>query len=93
MRYDRGLRYGQRGEYTPAEQERRERVRLQAAEWFEAGESTRAVAAWLRMHGRPVTHWRKAWREGGAEALRSKGPVSAESLSAGQWEGLDAELR
>lgn len=45
MRYDRGVRYGQRGGYTRAEQERRERVRLRAAEWFEAGESTKMVAA------------------------------------------------
>ncbi|MEV0169415.1 helix-turn-helix domain-containing protein [Nonomuraea fuscirosea] len=65
------MRYGQRGGYTPAEQERRERVRLQAAEWFEAGESTRTVAVRLRVHERSVTCWRKAWLEGGAQALRS----------------------
>jgi transposase len=93
VRYDRGMRYGQRGGYTPAEQERRERVRLQAAEWFEAGESTKTVAARLRVHERSVTRWRKAWLEGGAQALRSKGPVSREKLSAKQWERLEAELR
>ncbi|MFI6712755.1 winged helix-turn-helix domain-containing protein [Nonomuraea sp. NPDC050478] len=87
------MRYGQRGGYTPAEQERRERVRLQAAEWFEAGESARTVAARLRVHERSVTRWRKAWLEGGTEALRSKGPVSREKLSARQWARLDAELR
>ncbi|MGR6924384.1 winged helix-turn-helix domain-containing protein [[Actinomadura] parvosata] len=87
------MRYAQRGGYTPAEQERRERVRLQAAEWFEAGESTRTVAARLRVHERSVTRWRKAWREGGTSALRSKGPVSREKLSARQWARLDAELR
>ncbi|MFB4285752.1 winged helix-turn-helix domain-containing protein [Nonomuraea sp. MTCD27] len=43
---DRSMQYGQRGGCTPAEQERRERVRLQAAEWFEAGESTRQ---WARL--------------------------------------------
>jgi transposase len=87
------MRYGQRGGYTPAEQERRERVRLQAAEWFEAGEPTRTIAARLRVHERSVTRWRTAWREGGTSALRSKGPVSVEKLSAGQWQRLDAELK
>ncbi|MEV4583403.1 winged helix-turn-helix domain-containing protein [Nonomuraea jabiensis] len=87
------MRYGQRGGYTPAEQERRERVRLQAAEWFEAGESTKTVAARLRVHERSVTRWRKAWREGGTQALRSKGPVSKEKLSDRQWQRLEAELR
>ncbi|GAA2214146.1 hypothetical protein GCM10009850_096100 [Nonomuraea monospora] len=88
------MRYRQRGGYTPAEQERRERVRLQVAEWFEAGESTRAIAARLRVHERSVTHWRKAWSEGGgAEALLSKGPVSREKLSAEQWQRLDVELK
>ncbi|MFD0480504.1 helix-turn-helix domain-containing protein [Nonomuraea thailandensis] len=81
------------GGYTPAEQERRERVRLQAAEWFEAGESTRAIAARLRVHERSVTRWRKARREGGTSALLSKGPVLVEKLSAGQWARLDAELK
>ncbi|GAA4952483.1 transposase [Nonomuraea thailandensis] len=87
------MRYAQRGGYTPAEQERRERVRLQAAEWFEAGESTRAIAARLRVHERSVTRWRKARREGGTSALLSKGPVLVEKLSAGQWARLDAELK
>ncbi|MEV0228130.1 winged helix-turn-helix domain-containing protein [Nonomuraea sp. NPDC050786] len=87
------MRYGQRGGYTPAEQERRERLRLQAAEWFEAGESIKTVAARLRVHERSVTRWRKSWREGGTHALLSKGPVSKEKLSAQQWERLESELR
>ncbi|MGW4963215.1 helix-turn-helix domain-containing protein [Nonomuraea sp. NPDC004186] len=81
------MRYGLRGGYAPAEQERRERVRLQAAEWFEAGEWTRAIAARLRVHEWSVTSWRKAWREGGTSALRSKGPVSREKLSARSGRG------
>ncbi|NJP96642.1 helix-turn-helix domain-containing protein [Nonomuraea sp. FMUSA5-5] len=87
------MRYGQRGGYTPAAQERWERVRLQAAEWFEAGESTRTAVARLRVHERSVTRWREAWIEGGEQALRSKGPVSREKLSARQWQRLDVELR
>ncbi|MGN9840594.1 helix-turn-helix domain-containing protein [Nonomuraea sp. H19] len=65
------LLYGQRGGYTPAEQERRERVRLQAGEWFEAGESIRTVAARLRVHEQSVTRWRKAWREGARHGCSS----------------------
>jgi hypothetical protein len=32
------------------------------------------------------------WRIGGVDALRSKGPVSAEKLSARQWARLESEL-
>ncbi|MEV4570459.1 helix-turn-helix domain-containing protein [Nonomuraea sp. NPDC049419] len=61
---------------NPAEQERRERLRLQAAEWFEDAHGTRQIARELRVHERTVARWRKSWREDGIEALRSKGPVS-----------------
>ena len=37
--YDRGMRYGQRGGYTPAEQQRRERLRLEAAGRFARGDT------------------------------------------------------
>lgn len=87
------MRYGQRGGYTPAEQQRRERLRLEAGGRFEEGHSTRDIARELRVHERTVSRWRKAWREGGIEALRSKGPVSAEKLSARQWARLEAELK
>ncbi|MFB9622691.1 helix-turn-helix domain-containing protein [Nonomuraea helvata] len=73
--------------HTPAEQERRERVWLQAAEWFEAGESIKTVAARLRVHEMSVTRWRRAWRGDGTQTLLSKGPVSKEKLSARQWSG------
>jgi hypothetical protein len=48
------MRYGQRGGYTPAEQQRRERVRLEAAGRFERGDSTSQVAADLRVTERTV---------------------------------------
>src|SRR6516165_1559563 len=86
------MRYGQRGGYTPAEQERRERLRLGAAERFARGEATSAIAADLRVTERTVRRWRQAWRDGGAEALRSKGPVSRERLSPQQWARLELEL-
>jgi transposase len=91
--YDQSMRYGQRGGYTPAEQERRERLRLGAAERFARGDATAAIAADLRVTERTVRRWRQAWRDGGTAALRSRGPVSRERLSPQQWARLEAELR
>ena len=36
--------------------------------------------------------WHRAWQDGGAQALRSKGPVSRERLSPQQWARLEAKL-
>ncbi len=74
------MRYGGGGGYTPDEQDRRERVRLEAAACFERNEPTAEVAVRLRVPVRRVQKWRKAWREGGVEALRSRGPVSRAAL-------------
>lgn len=87
------MRYAQRGGYTPAEQQRREQVRLEAAGRFACGDSTGVIAAQLRVTDRTVRRWRQAWQDGGAEALRSRGPVSREKLSPRQWARLEAELR
>src|SRR5690348_4539360 len=87
------MRYAQRGGYTPAEQQRRERLRLQAAERFARGDAVSEIAHDLRVTEGSVRRWHKAWRDGGAEALRSKGPVSRERLSGQQWARLEAELR
>ena len=87
------MRYAQRGGYTPAEQERRERLRLEAAERFARGDSVREVARDLRVTECSVRRWRRAWQAGKTEALRSKGPVSRERLSPQQWARLEAELR
>lgn len=86
------MRYAQRGGYTPAEQQRRERLRLEAAERFARADSTGVIAAELRVTERTVRRWRQAWRDGGTEALRSRGPVSRERLSPRQWARLEAEL-
>ncbi|WP_189242324.1 helix-turn-helix domain-containing protein [Planobispora rosea] len=59
------MRYAQRGGYTPAEQERRERVRLKAAERFAAGEPTKTIAGDLRVDERTVRRWKARWRAGG----------------------------
>jgi transposase len=86
------MRYAQRGGYTPAEQQRRERLRLEAAGRFARGDGTGEIARDLRVTVGSVRRWRRAWRQGGAEALKSSGPVSAERLSPGQWARLEAEL-
>ncbi|MGH3193553.1 MAG: winged helix-turn-helix domain-containing protein [Streptosporangiaceae bacterium] len=86
------MRYAQRGGYTPAEQQRRERVRLEAAGRFAAGDDIGEIAADLRVTPGSVRRWRRTWQQGGIGALRSKGPVSAERLSPRQWALLELEL-
>jgi transposase len=86
------MRYAQRGGYTPAEQQRRERLRLEAAERFARGDGIGEIADDLRVTEGSVRRRHRAWRDGGAEAPRSKGPVSREKLSPQQWARLEAEL-
>ena len=87
------MRYAQRGGYTPAEQQRRERLRLQAADRFARGDAISQIAHDLRVTEGSVRRWHRAWRDGGAEALRSRGPVSREKLSQQQRARLEMELR
>jgi transposase len=87
------MRYAQRAGYTPAGQQRRERLRLGAAGRFARGDSTAKIAADLRVTERTVRRWRQAWQDGGTAALRSRGPVSRERLSPQQRARLEAELR
>ena len=87
------MRYAQRGGYTPAEQQRRERLRLEAAGRFARGDGISEIAHDLRVTEGSVRRWHRAWQDGGAEALRSKGPVSRERLSPQQWARLELELR
>ena len=86
------MRYAQRGGYTPAEQQRRERLRLEAAGRFARGDTIDEIAHDLRVTEGSVRRWLRAWRDGGPEALRSKGPVSRERLSPQQWARLELEL-
>lgn len=87
------MRYAQGGGLTPAEQDKRESLRLEAAKRFEAGETTAVIAAELRVTERSVQRWRRAFEHGGVAALASTGPSSTERLSAEQWQRLEAELR
>src|ERR1700756_3330641 len=94
------MRYAQRGGYTPAEQQRRERLRRgregrgrEAAARFARGNTTKEIARDLRVTEGSVRRWHRAWRDGGEQALRSRGPVSREKLSPQQWARLELELR
>jgi transposase len=86
------MRYAQGGGLTPQEQQARERVRLDAGARFERGEKTADIAAVLRVGVRQVEKWRRTWREGGLDALRSQGPMSVEHLSPEQWHRLERAL-
>ncbi|GGW72210.1 hypothetical protein GCM10010381_66150 [Streptomyces xantholiticus] len=72
---------------------KREAVRLEAAKRFEAGAGTAQIAAELRVTERSVRRWWAAWRQGGAGALASAGPMAVEKLSPQQWQRLKAELK
>jgi transposase len=87
------MRYAQRGGYTPAEQKRREQVRLEAAGRFARGDKIKEIPHDLRVTEGSVRRWHRAWQDGGTEALRSKGPASRERLSPQQWARLELELR
>ena len=75
------MRYAQRGGYTPAGQQRRERLRLQVPGRFARGDAVSEIAHDQRVTEGSVRRWHKAWRDCGAAALRSKGLVSRERLS------------
>ena len=65
---------------------------MEAAERFARGDGIGEIARDLRVTEGSVRRWHKAWQDGGAEALRSRGPVSREKLSPQQWVRLEAEL-
>jgi transposase len=70
---------------TAAERARREQVRLEAAELFEAGASDREVAQRLRVSRMPANRWRRA--------LATKGPGGAKcKLTPAQLAGLETAL-
>ncbi|RSN66623.1 transposase [Actinomadura sp. WAC 06369] len=77
---------------TAAGRDKRERVQMQAAQWFAEGRPNARIAAELRVGLRQVEKWRRAWREGGAEALRSKGPHGRPRLDQAAFARLEAEL-
>jgi transposase len=77
VRYAGCMRYPDGGGLTAAERAQRERVRLAAAELFEAGASDREVARRFRVTRMSANRWRRALAGGGRAALVSKGPGGA----------------
>jgi transposase len=66
---------------------------MQAADLFEQGVRQSKVAEVLGVTPQAVSLWRRAWAEGGREALLSKGPGGNSYLSAEQERELDDLLR
>jgi transposase len=87
------MRYPDGGGLTAAERERRERVRLEAADLIEAGVGDREVARRLRVSRMSANRWRRALEAGGREALASTGAGGAKcKLSPVQVAELEAVL-
>ncbi|WSJ64724.1 winged helix-turn-helix domain-containing protein [Kitasatospora sp. NBC_01302] len=68
------MRQADGGGLTAAGRLRRESVRVQAAELFEEVVKPPEVARRLRVSPKSAYRWHQLWREGGAEALASRGP-------------------
>ncbi|MFJ9250782.1 transposase [Streptomyces sp. NPDC101776] len=87
------MRYPDGGGLTAEERDRREQVRLAAADLIEAGASDGEVARRFRVTRMSANRWRRALASGGRQALVSKGPGGARcKLDAGQLRSLEAVL-
>ena len=87
------MRYAQGGGLTAEECARRERVRLEAAQWIEDGATDREVAARFRVTRMSANRWRRALAAGGRSALASQGPGAARCrLSPAQRDELQVLL-
>lgn len=70
-----------------------EQRRLHAAELFEQGLIPAEIARRVGVRHQIVSQWRKAWRQGGRDALRSGGPVGRKArLTAEQLQTVNAAL-
>ncbi|GAA1933516.1 hypothetical protein GCM10009753_78720 [Streptantibioticus ferralitis] len=86
------MRYAQGGGLTAERQAFRERIRMEASERFIRGEKTTTIARDLRVSKRSVERWRRAWREGGIQALQSQGPAKQPKLTDEQFAVLEELL-
>lgn len=86
------MRYAQGGGLTAERRQFRERIRYQAGERFARSERTAVIARDLRVSERSVERWRRAWQEGGMDALASTGPAKLPKVSDGQFAVLEEEL-
>nr|WP_269812547.1 helix-turn-helix domain-containing protein [Streptomyces atratus] len=69
------MRYPDGGGLTAEQRRRREEVRMRAVDLFDEGmEVPCIVVRELRVSEKSVYQWRRTWRTGGREALRSRGP-------------------
>ncbi|MFE5947967.1 helix-turn-helix domain-containing protein [Streptomyces sp. NPDC056480] len=68
------VRYADGGGLTPAGRRRRETVRMQAADLFEKQIKPSEVALRLRVSVKSAYRWHQLWRDGGVQALVSRGP-------------------
>ncbi|MFE2581961.1 winged helix-turn-helix domain-containing protein [Streptomyces sp. NPDC059378] len=59
---------------VPAGRQRRETVRMQAAGLFEQNIKPLEVARRLRVSPKSAYQWQQLWRDGGVQALASRGP-------------------
>src|SRR6266542_4524588 len=70
-----------------------EERRMRAADLFERGMIPAEIARRVGVAHQVVSEWRKAWRQGGREALRSAGPAGRKpKLSDGQLTEVENAL-
>src|SRR4051812_15819707 len=74
------MRYADGGGVDRAGRDRREQVRLRAAEMFAQGMHPTVVAQVLEVSSKPGCQWRRTWEAGGPLALASKGPPGPDRL-------------
>ena len=93
LRHAGGVRYPDGGGLTAEERDRREQVRLAAADLIGAGASDRVVAWRFRVTWMSANRWRRALASGGRRVLVSKGPGGARcKVDAGRLRALEAVL-
>ncbi|WP_406384004.1 helix-turn-helix domain-containing protein [Streptomyces sp. NBC_00117] len=68
------MRYPDGGGLTAEQRRRREEVWMRSVDLFEEGVEVPRIARELRVSEKSVYQWRRTWRTGGREALRSRGP-------------------
>ncbi|MET7696002.1 winged helix-turn-helix domain-containing protein [Streptomyces sp. NPDC005483] len=86
------MRYADGGGLTAERRAAREGIRLEAGQRFARGDRTSGIAKDLRVSVRSVELWRRNWREGGMEGLKSKGPAKLPKLSDERFVLLETEL-
>ncbi|MFF0011366.1 helix-turn-helix domain-containing protein [Streptomyces sp. NPDC005374] len=67
------MRYVQGGGLTAERQAFREHIQLWAAELFDGGHGSAAIARELRVSVRSVQRWRRAWKRVGSVLWHRKG--------------------